>query len=332
MRLPSPRGPLTEYLTAQLVRPPRDLRAAPPGEDDPLAGEDVPLAMAILYELHYRGWEEVDDRWEWQPSLLALRARLEDAMEASLRAAVTVPAATDDIAAQLMSLVGADDGPSLSRRLARTGTLEEYREFLIHRSIYHLKEADPHTWAIPRLRGSAKAALVEIQSDEYGGGRADWMHATLFGRAMRALDLDDTYGAYVDVVPGTTLALVNLMSLFGLHRRRRGAIVGHLAVLEMTSSEPMRRYAAGLRRLGLGDDAVRFFDEHVEADALHEQIAAHDLAGGLVAQEPDAAADVLAGAASVLTLEARFAELQIRAWDLGRSSLRTPAMSGAGVG
>ena len=81
------------------------------------------------------------------------------------------------------------------------------------------------------------------------------------------------------------------MSLCGLHRRLRGAIVGHLALFEMTSSIPNRRYADGLRRLGL-DDAPRraFFDEHVEADAVHEEVAAVDLAGGLARQEPELAA------------------------------------------
>ena len=48
---------------------------------------------------------------------------------------------------------------------------------MLHRSAYHLKEADPFTWAIPRLDGSPKAALVEIQADEYGGGHAARMHA-----------------------------------------------------------------------------------------------------------------------------------------------------------
>ena len=41
------------------------------------------------------------------------------------------------------------------------------------------------------------------------------------------------------------------MSLFGLHRRLRGALVGHLAAFEMTSSIPNRRYGDGLRRLGV---------------------------------------------------------------------------------
>ena len=84
-----------------------------------------------------------------------------------------------------------------------------------------------------------------------------------------------------------TLATVNLMSLLGLHRRLRGAIVGHLALFEMTSSLPNRRYANALRRLGFDDPrATAFFDEHVIADAVHENIAAVDLAGGLARQEP----------------------------------------------
>jgi Iron-containing redox enzyme len=55
--------------------------------------------------------------------------------------------------------------------VADRGTLAQLREFAIHRSAYQLKEADPHTWAIPRLTGAVKAAMVEIQADEYGDGR-----------------------------------------------------------------------------------------------------------------------------------------------------------------
>jgi hypothetical protein len=167
--------------------------------------------------------------------------------------------------------------------------MDQVLEFLVHRSAYQLKEADPHSWAIPRLAGAPKAALVEIQADEYGGGRPERVHARLFADAMDALGLDSTYGAYLDHIPGVTLATVNLMSLCGLHRRLRGAITGHLALFEMTSSIPNRRYAAGLRRLGVEDPrALAFFDEHVEADAVHEQIAAVDLAGGLARMEPRA--------------------------------------------
>ncbi|HTI34833.1 MAG TPA: iron-containing redox enzyme family protein, partial [Miltoncostaea sp.] len=297
---------------------------APEPVDDPLTGEDAPLALYMLYELHYRSFAGVDDGWEWEPSLLALRGRLEAAFEARLREEVPVPDAAGDVAEGILAIVEADDGPSLSRRLAASGTRDEFAEFVVHRSAYHLKEADPHTWAIPRLAGRAKAALVEIQADEYGGGRPEWVHAALFARSMRALGLDDRYGVLIDRIPGATLATVNLMSLFGLHRRLRGAVLGHLAVLETTSSEPMRRYGACLRRLGL-DDATPFFDEHVQADAVHEQIAVRDMAGALAVDEPELARDVLWGAAAVTALEGDFARRLIAAWDAGRSSLLPPA-------
>src|SRR3712207_3156596 len=120
---------------------------------------------------------------------------------------------------------------------------------------------------------------------------------------MEALGLDARYGAYVDHIPAITLATVNLMSLLGLHRRRRGAIVGHLALFEMTSAIPNRRYGNALRRLGLGGRTTAFFDEHVEADAVHEAVAAVDLAGGLVRQEPALCGDVLWGARALVALE-----------------------------
>jgi hypothetical protein len=201
---------------------------------------------------------------------------------------------------------------------------EQILEFLVHRSAYQLKEADPHSWAIPRLAGQPKAALIEIQTDEYGGGRADWIHAELFARAMDAVGLDSRYGAYLDLIPGATLATVNLMSLFGLHRRWRGAIVGHLALFEMTSSIPNRRYGDGLRRLGFDGDATLFFDEHVEADAVHESIAAVDLAGGLLQVEPELCASLLWGALTLAELDRRWAGEVLTAWRAGHTSLRAP--------
>src|SRR4051812_26353315 len=247
---------------------------------DPLADEDLQLALYLCYELHYRGLAGAAGEWEWEPSLLALRARLEAHFEAGLMEVLgapegSVPPEEMDIA--LRAIEAEDDAPSLSKHLEREGTRAQLLEFVVHRSAYQLKEADPHSWALPRLHGGPKAAMVEIQADEYGGGRADRIHAQLFARSMDALRLDSRYGAYVDHLPAVTLATVNLMSLFGLHRRLPGAIAAPPALLEMPSSFPNRRYASGLRRLGFGEDATEFYDEHVVADAVHENVAAVDL-------------------------------------------------------
>jgi len=328
--LPSARGVASASLLEALRRAPHQLPTLdrPRAATDPLADDDLHLALYLCYELHYRGLDGVDEHWEWEPSLLAFRAALEAEFEAALERAVPredgpLPA-PEEMDVALRAIADADDGPSLSRHLEREGTLEQFLEFCVHRSAYQLKEADPHSWALPRLGGAPKAAMVEIQADEYGGGRADRIHAELFARAMRALGLDDTYGAYLDLIPGVTLATVNLMSLTGLHRRRLGAIVGHLALFEITSSVPNGRYARGLRRLGLGEDATAFFDEHVVADAVHENIAAVDLAGGLGRQEPALTGQILWGARALLAIEGAWASELLGAWEAGASSLRSP--------
>jgi heme oxygenase-like protein len=321
-RLPAPRGPVSEAVLGALAGRPGPVSVPPLCGGDPLADDDLQLALYACYELHYRSFAGVDEAWEWDPRLLTVRAELEAVFEAALRRAVTVAAvAPEAVEAELRRMVADDDGPPLSRTLERRASMAQFREFMVHRSAYQLKEADPHSWAVPRLAGRAKEALVEVQSDEYGGGRPGRMHASLFAASMRAVGLDDTYGAYLDAIPGTTLATVNLMSLLGLHRRLRGGIVGHLAVFEMTSPEPNRRYGNGLRRLGFGPEATEFFDEHVEADAVHEAVAAHDLAQGLAVAEPDLVGDILFGAAALLHLEARFAGHLLGRWAAGQSSL-----------
>lgn len=294
-----------------------------------LADDDLQLTLLCLYELHYGGIEGAHPEWEWEPGLIAIRRDIERDFEAALRAVVELPSLepkdSDGVAAVLFELAAADTGPSVSRFIAKRANLEQAQEFLIHKSIYQLKEADPHTWAIPRLNGRAKAAMVEIQADEYGGGRPDRMHSALFARTMRGLGLDDNYGYYVDTVPALTLATINMMSMFGLNRRLRGAIVGHLAAYEMTSSQPNRLYGNGFRRLGFDEEVTWYFDEHVEADAVHEQIAGRDLAGGLVEAEPELLEDVYFGATAALTLDGMLGEHIIDAWEKGESSLRATA-------
>jgi hypothetical protein len=326
--LPGPRGPVTDELLERLVAAPHQITAVHvPDCADPITDDDLQLALYVCYELHYRGFAGIDDDWEWEPSLLALRRDLERLFERALRDRVGDPRPSvvraEGMDLALRAIADGDEAPSLSRYVERWATLEQFREFLIHRSAYQLKEADPHSWALPRLHGRPKAALVEIQADEYGGGRAERIHASLFADSMRAVGLDDGDGAYLDRIPAVTLATVNLMSMLGLHRRWRGAIVGHLALFEITSSIPNRRYANGLRRLGFDGAAVEFFDEHVIADSVHENVAAVDLAGGLAEQDGSQADAILWGANALAAVDGEWTRHVLAAWENGRSSLRS---------
>jgi hypothetical protein len=290
---------------------------------DALTDDDLQLALYLCYELHYRGLVGTDPNWEWDPALIGFRAEFECAFLQRLRDEMGPPARarSSDVGDALVALIDDAAGPSLSTFLLESGSLDQLREFCIHRSAYQLKEADPHTFAIPRLSGGAKAAMVEIQYDEYGSGCAADMHSTLFAATMTALDLNPAYGAYLDRLPGPTLATVNLASLFGLHRRWRAALVGHLAVFEMTSVEPMGRYSRALAGMGIGPEGRRFYDVHVAADARHGAIALDRMVAGLIESEPHLGADLLFGAAAVLMVEERFTFSLMNSWSAGRSSL-----------
>ena len=320
--LPRPRGPISEWLLRSLCSPPHPFVAPIVSSPDAILDEDLQLSLYCCYELHYRGLAGVSDDWEWEPSLLEVRRRLELVFEERLRSELPdQPSMSSAAVCHALEDMSRSQGFSLSAWLIERGTRFHAEEFTIHRSGYQLKEADPHTWGIPRLTGHAKAAMTTIQFDEYGGGVAADMHSSLFVDAMKALDLDPTYGAYLDRLPAVTLATTNLISMFGLHRRLRGALVGHLASFEMNSVGPMGRYSSWLESLGVPIEGRRFYDVHVEADQVHQHVALDELVGGLLETEPDQASAVLFGARAVSLVEAAFADHVVSAWKGDRSSL-----------
>jgi hypothetical protein len=292
---------------------------------DALQHEDFQLALWALYELHYRGFDDVDEQWEWHPEILRARAELEAVLEHALRAATRelLESARDDeadVVEQIRLLIEAADGPDVARFVQRKATREQFLDLLVQRSIYTLKESDPSSFVLPRVDGAVKAALAELQYDEYGGGRPDRLHATLFARALEACGLASAYGFYIDRATATTLALNNTASLLCLHRRLRGAALGHLAAFEATSTLPCRKIASGIQRLGLGEAVWAYFDEHVEADAVHEEVALRSICAAAVAAEPGLRDDVLFGAAACLTIDTLAAQEMLGRWQPGTTT------------
>ncbi|MFE9096801.1 iron-containing redox enzyme family protein [Streptomyces sp. NPDC007264] len=320
--LPLARGPLSGAVLGALRDGGAPTSPAPVADGDPY-GEDLQLALYVLYELHYQGFEGVDDDREWDPALLAFRRVLEDRFLHALRADVPTDAGVREALDGLQVEPADDEGTGVSHFLRNEGRLGHLREYAVLRSLYHLKEADPHAWVIPRLHGRAKAAMAAVEFDEFGAGRADEIHAALFADLMEELGLTTAYGHYLEAAPAEMLATVNLMSLFGLHRSLRGALAGHFAAVEVTSSPGSRRLAEALRRAGAGGAAARFYDEHVVADAVHEQVVRHDVVGGLLESEPGLAEDVVLGIRATGFLEDRLAARLLDAWRGGRSALRT---------
>jgi hypothetical protein len=322
--LPRRRGPLSGAVLDVLAgragaeELPRNVSADP-------YGDDLQLALYLCYELHYRGFDGVDAELEWDPDLLRLRRELERPFLAALRS--DVPGGDDVEGAVAGLLIEPVDGDGPSWFLLRHGERRHLQEYVAHRSLYHLKEADPQAWVIPRLDGQAKASFVLIEHDEYGAGHGERLHAGLFARMMVALNLDPAYGHYLDVAPAATLATVNAMSMFGLHRALRGALVGQFASVEITSSPGAARLARAARRLnGEDPDGWTFYDEHVEADAVHEQVVRRGVLAALLEDGPELAADVVLGIQVDALLEDRLARHLVGAWKAGQSSLLDPGL------
>ncbi|XQE83415.1 iron-containing redox enzyme family protein [Streptomyces microflavus] len=257
-------------------------------------GDDLQPALYLLYELHYQGFRSVGDDREWDADLLRLRGALEGRFLRALRSDVPQGTSTRGALAEILVEPVVDDGTGVSHCLRSEGRLWQVWEYAALRSLYHLKEADPHACVIPRLHGRAKAATVAVEYDEFGAGRAEEMHARLFANLTDDLGLDHTYGRYLDAAPAQVLCTVNVMSLFGLHRALPG-LVGRFAAVEVTSSPDSRRLAKAMRRTGAGPAA-----------------------------EPGLDADMAFGIHAAGLLEDRLAEFLLTVWRGGRSALRIP--------
>jgi len=286
--LPRPRGPLTAALLDYLRRDPASTRVNPvrltwSGATAAAATDhDLQLALWLAYELPYRGLAGVDDAWEWHPGLIEVIEEWEDLL---LDALVSVACDT--------SMAG-EPGTSLSQVLMRDASVDQFRELLIHRSISYLNGADPHTWSIPRLSGSADAAMATGQADEGCSGASGAMSPQLFRSLLGEWGLDTRYGRYLDCLPGITLLTSNMISMFGRHRRFRAALSGQLAMFEMTFALPR---------------------------GAHAQIATHDLAGGLAVAEPRQRDNILFGVRCAAYAEEQFAAWVLPRWAAGQSSL-----------
>ena len=327
MKRPTPRGVLGEWVELVLAGHPHAPAAPAPCDHD-----DEQLALWVLYELHYRGFEDTDPDADWWPGLVAVRRDLEARLERRWRTRVAradLPgfpsfpghsghsehsghsgpvaegdlAPDTDVAEAFFALCDFDAGESVARFVQREATRGQVEQILRQRSIYHVKEQDAAMWALPRLDDDTKAHLMCIAADEYGNGRPEALHARMWAQGMAACGLDDAYGAYIDEALAEVVEQNNLASMFGLNRRLIPAALGHLAAFEVTSAVPSRRLARGLERLGMPEAILAYFHEHMVADSVHEQVAVRRMLGSYLASHPDDRGDVFWGAAVCLLAE-----------------------------
>lgn len=202
-------------------------------------------------------------------------------------------------------------------------TREQMAEVVAQRSLFFLKEPDPWAMVIPSLRGEAKAGLMDVLLDEYGWGRHEQMHSTVYEVLMQRLGLETGYDAYRDRTVWQFLAVLNYQSMLARHRRLCRRMYGYIYLVEASSPDAMRTYLAAYERLGIDDpDVRRFYELHVGADEDHQRVALREVIGPVVRAEPAAAAEIARGVLEGVTLHAAFSRHLQASFSAGRSSLR----------
>jgi hypothetical protein len=320
--LPWPRGPLSAAVVSALQRQPGTLGATPPlSQLDALSNDDFQLALYLCYEMNYRGLANA--KWEWDPGLLNFRTELERIFVDRLRDEIghVATRTSAEVIAALNELIADCTSSTLTTYLSASGTVDQFREFCVHRSAHQQRTPEPGARTIAARADETQGARVIFQFDEAGLNDADRIRANFLAATMIALGLDASYGSYVEILPGVTLATANLASLFSLHPHWRAALVGQLAVSELTSRESMERYSRALYRFGLGPVGRRFSDVDVVNNVRRPLFARNEIVAGLLGAGPQLGADLLFGAGAVMMLEQRFGDHLLDAWTEGRSSL-----------
>lgn len=317
---------------AALVADARDLaRRAFTDEDD----EALDDAHRTLYAFGAQAaWSPVDAirENEHDLTLLAVRQELERGFEAQLARCAPLPedppaaageAALRDWLTDLALERPLFDTPAMGAYYREHATLDQLREVVAQRSLFFLKEPDPWTMVIPSLRGEAKAGLIDLILDEYGWGRHDQMHSTVYATLMRKLGLSDAYDHYLDQTSWQLLAGLNYQAMVARHRRLCRRMYGYIFLVEADSPGSMRNYLAAYARAGIEDpEVLTFYELHIDADEGHADVALNEVVLPVLRDEPAAVSEVARGIVEGRWLHGLFSSHLHSCFTGGRSSLR----------
>lgn len=266
------------------------------------------------------------------PTMAAVLHQLERGFERSLQAQPLPeqpPAAPAEFAAWLSDLalereLPGDPPTGMPQLLDEQATLEQMKEIVAARSLFFLKEPDPWAMVIPSLHGKAKAGLLDLLLDEYGWGRYDQMHSTIYEELMAELGMETGYDAYLDRVPWQYLATVNLQHMYARHRRLCHRMYGYVYLIEADSPRAMQHYLKAWSRLGLGGNerVTKFYELHVTADQGHQDVALNEVIVPVLEQQPEAGPEIARGVLEGRVVEHAYGAHLHAAFTAGRSSLR----------
>lgn len=197
--------------------------------------------------------------------------------------------------------------------LRNDATRDALERVVSQRSLFFLREPDPWIYAVPSLTGIAKAGLIDLLLDEYGWGKLDRMHSSIYANLMEALGLETAIDHYELTTTWQFLATLNHQWMCALDPLLSRRLIGTIYLTEADSPQAMTNYLAAWERLGIDDPRVlEFYELHVAADENHRDVALSEVAVPVAeAEGEDAARAIAMGIFDARTLEAEFASSEL---------------------
>lgn len=278
----------------------------------------APAASQFLNDAFQRGlarWNRrrlepgfPSDDWSVRIDADARMQRLEGAFLEELRAeaagrAAAAPTDPDGFVGwfEALLLEGPGQGDPLFPWLAETADLESFRWFLAQEAAGEAGFEDLTAMAQVKVPAEAKLELANNYWDEMGRGNPKGMHGPMLAALIDELGLEPR----IESTVWESLALANAMTAMAANRRYAWHAIGALGVVELTAPGRSRATADGLRRLGLGGKARRYFELHATLDVRHSRDWNDKVLRPLVAGDPRRATAMAEGALIRLAAGAR---------------------------
>ncbi|MEI9938728.1 MAG: iron-containing redox enzyme family protein [Pseudomonadota bacterium] len=151
-----------------------------------------------------------------------------------------------------------------------------------------------------RLPSGPKLEMARNYWDEMGQGHEGGMHGPMLGQLAQSLELDRSTQTVWQ-----SLALGNLMVGLATTRHYAYQSIGALGVTELTAPGRSELVNAGLKRLGIGGAARRYYALHASLDVRHSVTWNREVLEPLVASDPEIAPRLAEGALMRLRAGAR---------------------------
>ncbi len=192
--------------------------------------------------------------------------------------------------------VGPGQHDPLFDYLEERATLDEMKWFLRQELAGEAGFDDLVALTQVKMPTRAKLELARNYWDEMGQGHPGGMHGPMLSRLAEELGIQHAPEAGVNEVVWESLALSNLMLALAAHRRHAYRSIGALGAIELTAPGRARKVNAGLKRLGIGGEARRYFALHATLDVKHSEDWNREIIGPLVENDPRLARPIAEGA------------------------------------